>query len=48
MWSQIIVCNTNHGVWINGTHPTVLDEIVDRTVCYNNSVFGDCNDLDSQ
>ena len=41
-------CNTKYGGWINGTHPTVLDEIVDRTVCFTNSVFGDCQDIDSQ
>ena len=34
-------CNTHQGGWINGTHPTVLDEIVDRTVCFSR-YYGDC------
>ena len=35
-------CNTSYGGWINGTHPTVLDEIVDRTVCFSSS-YEDCH-----
>ena len=28
-------CNTWATGWLNGTHPTVLDEIVTKTVCFD-------------
>jgi hypothetical protein len=30
-------CNTAATGWLNGAHPTVLDETVNRTVCFNYS-----------
>jgi len=30
-------CGTKHPVWLNGTHPTVAEGVVTRTVCYSDS-----------
>ena len=28
-------CGTKYPVWLNGTHPTVAEGVVSRTVCYS-------------
>ena len=28
-------CGTTHPGWLNGTHPTVADDVVTRTVCFS-------------
>ena len=33
-------CGTGHPGWLNGTHPTVTEGVVTRTVCY--SYYDDC------
>ena len=33
-------CGTSSTGWLNGTHPTVFNEIVDRNVCFQ-SIYGD-------
>ncbi|XP_051865292.1 uromodulin-like [Pristis pectinata] len=33
-------CNTKHPGWIQGSHPTVGQGVVQRTVCFTNSVTG--------
>ena len=33
-------CGTTHPGWLNGTHPTIADGVVTRTVCF--SGMADC------
>ena len=33
-------CGTKHPGWLNGTHPTIADGVVNRTVCF--SAIGNC------
>ena len=37
---EIYHCGTSATGWLNGTHPTVFNEIVDRNVCFH-SINGD-------
>ena len=42
---KIYSCSTNSSGWLNGTHPTVAEGIVQRKVCFSQRVsqfFNDC------